>query len=118
VRLAPAGRAGVSLVTVMSRARIACPTSSPLSVLLLAAVFAVLLQGAVLPHTHAGVGPGLYNQDHDLSLLATLHGAAVLLDAQPAPHVIVLVSTVTLARAGSPAAPARSTADSRAPPLA
>jgi hypothetical protein len=118
VRLARAGGAGVSLVSDMSRARIARPTSSPLSVLLLAAVLAVLLQGAVLPHTHAGVGPGLYNQDHDLSLLATLHGAAVLLDAQPAPLVIVVVSTVALAGADSPPALARSTADSRAPPLA
>ena len=118
MRLAPAGRAGVSLVSVMSRARIALPTSSPLSALLLAAVLAVLLQGAVLPHTHAGVGPGLYNQDHDLSLLATLHGAAVLLDAQPAPLVVVVVSAVTLTGTEAPAAPARSTADSRAPPLA
>ena len=118
MRLALAGRAGVSLVAVMPRARIARPTSSPLSVLLLAAVFALLLQGSCLPHTHAGVGPGLYNQDHDLSLLATLHGAAVLLDAQPAPLVVLVVSAVTPARTGSPAAPARSTADSRAPPLA
>jgi hypothetical protein len=118
VRLAPAGGAGVSLVSVMLRARIAPPASSPLSVLLLAAVLAVLVQGAVLPHTHAGVGPGLYNQDHDLSLLATLHGAAVLLDAQPAPLVVVVVSAVTPAGTESPAAPARSTADSRAPPLA
>ena len=118
MRLARTGRAGVSLVTVMSRARIARPTSSPLGFLLLVAVFALLLQGACLPHTHAGVGPGLYNQDHDLSLLATLHGAAVLLDAQPAPLVVVVVSAVTPAGTESPAAPARSTADSRAPPLA
>jgi hypothetical protein len=118
VRLARAGGAGVSLVTVMSRARIARPMSSPLSVVLLAAVLALLLQGACLPHTHTGVGPGLYNQDHDLSLLAILHGAAVLLDAQPAPLVVVMVSAVTPAGTGSPAAPTRSTADSRAPPLA
>jgi len=118
VRLAPAGGAGVSLDSGMSRARIALPASSPLSVLLLAAVLAVLVQGAVLPHTHTGVGLGLYNQDHDLSLLATLHGAAVLLDTQPAPLVVVVVSAVTLAGTEAPTAPARSTADSRAPPLA
>jgi len=102
----------------MSWARIARLKSSPLSVLLFAALCALLLQGACLPHTHTGVGAGLYNQDHDLSLLATLHGAAVLLDAQPAPLVVVVVSTITPAGADSPAAPARSTADSRAPPLA
>ena len=102
----------------MSRARIARPTSSPLSVLLLAAVVALLLQGACLPHTHTGVGPGLYNQDHDLTLLATLHGAAVLLDAQPAPLVLCRGQCGHAWRAEAPAAPARSTADSRAPPLA
>ena len=63
--------------------------------------------------------PGSYNQDHDLTLLATLHGAAVLLDAQPAPLVFSEVSAV--APAGTAARgprPLRSTADSRAPPLA
>ena len=108
---------GVSLVTVMSRARLGRLTSSPLRFLLLAAILTMLLQGACLPHTHAGVGPGLYNQDHDLTLLATLHGAAVLLDAQPAPLVLCEVSVVTPAGITAPAAPARSTADSRAPPL-
>jgi hypothetical protein len=102
----------------MSRARLGRLTSSPLRFLLLAAVVAMLLQGACLPHTHAGVGPGLYNQDHDLTLQATLHGAAVLLDAQPAPLVFSEVSAVPPVGTSSPAAPARSTADSRAPPLA
>jgi hypothetical protein len=107
---------GVSLVTVMSR--LGRLTPSPLRFLLLAAVVTMLLQGACLPHTHTSVGPGLYNQDHDLSLLAMLHGAAAVLDAQPAPLVVVVVSAVTPAGTESPAAPARSTADSRAPPLA
>jgi hypothetical protein len=116
--LAPRGRVGVFLVTVMSRARSGRLTSSPLSLLLLVALAALVLQGACLPHTHTGVGPGLYNQDHDLSLLATLHGAAVLHDAQPAPLVVLVVSVLTPTWTGSPVAPARSTADSRAPPLA
>jgi hypothetical protein len=102
----------------MLRARIARPTSSPFGLLLLVAVAALLLQGSCLPHTHTGVGAGFYNQDHDLSLLATLHGAAVLLDAQPAPLVVVVVSTIAPAGAESPAAPARPLAESRAPPLA
>ncbi|HVG80040.1 MAG TPA: hypothetical protein VNF03_17965 [Patescibacteria group bacterium] len=105
-------------MTVMSRARTGRLAFSPLSLLLLAALTAVVLQGACLPHTHAGVGPGLYNQDHDLSLLATLHSAAVLHDAQPAPLVVFVVSALTPTGTGSPVAPARSTADSRAPPLA
>ena len=44
-----------------------------------------------MPHTHAGVGAGVYNQDHDLTLLATLHGAAMLAESPPAPLVFVLV---------------------------
>ena len=116
--LAPAGRSGVSLVTAMSRARTGRLTLSPLSLLVLAALAAILLQGACLPHTHTGVGPGLYNQDHDLSLLATLHGAAVLHGIQTAPLVVFVVSALTPTGTGSPVAPARSTADSRAPPLA
>ena len=104
-RLAPQGRAGVSLVTVMSRARLGRLTSSPLSFCYSPPSSTLLLQGACLPHTHTGVGAGLYNQDHDLSLLATLHGAAVLLDAQPAPLVSVVVSAVTPAGVTAPAAP-------------
>jgi len=100
----------------MSRVRPA--SRRTLSLLLLLAVAAALLQGASVPHTHAVSKPGIYNQDHDLVLLATLHSAAVLHDAQPAPLVVFVVSALTPTGTGSPVAPARSTADSRAPPLA
>jgi hypothetical protein len=89
-----------------------------LGLLLLLAVAAVLLQGASAPHTHAVSKPGLYNQDHDLVLLATLHGAAVLADASPVPLVFVLVAAIVLLAIGPPASTARSTCDSRAPPRA
>ena len=101
----------------MSRARIARPTSLLLSLLLLA-VAALLLQGASLPHTHAGGGAGVYNQDHDLTLLATLHGAAVLAESPPAPLVFVLVVTLVALAIGTPASAARPTFACRAPPLA
>ena len=78
----------------------------------------MLLQGATLPHTHAVARPGLYNQDHDLALLATLHGAAVLADAPPTPLVFVLVATIAVLAIRPPAAAARPTCDTRAPPLA
>src|SRR5215470_1989378 len=51
---------------------------SPLGLLLLVAVAAVVVQGGSVPHTHAGIAPGFYNQDHDGSLLATLHGMATV----------------------------------------
>jgi|SRR5690349_14508277 len=87
-----------------------------LGLLLLVAIAAVLVQGAIVPHTHAGVGPGLYNQDHDLALLATLHGAAVLLDAQPAPFVFAALTALVPPVSPALDSTARSAADSRAPP--
>lgn len=86
--------------------------------LLLVVATALLLQGAVTPHTHAGARPGVYNEDHDLALLATLHGAAVLHDAHPAPFVFLVSVAVIAAGTCVPASTPRSTADSRAPPLA
>ncbi len=89
-----------------------------LGVLLFLAVTGLLLQAASVPHTHAASTPGFFNQDHDLVLLATLHGAAVLADATPAPLVVVLVAAVTPPATRPPASAARSTSDSRAPPHA
>jgi hypothetical protein len=88
-----------------------------LGFLLLVAIAVVFVQSAIIPHTHAGVGPGLYNEDHDLALLATLHGAAVLLDAQPAPFVFAAVPVLLPPGGPAPASTPRSTADSRAPPV-
>ena len=100
----------------MSRLR--CIARSPVVLLLLAAVAAVVLQGGSVPHTHAGIGPGLYNQDHDLSLLATLHGAATISAAQPAlVPFVALSSVVAMATDPIDSAP-RPAADSRAPPRA
>ena len=91
---------------------------SPLGLLLLVAVAAVVLQGGSVPHTHRGVGPGFYNQDHDGALLATLHGVATI-TAAPATlqPVVVLASLVPLALAHVDSTP-RSSAPSRAPPHA
>lgn len=89
-----------------------------LGLLLLLAVAGLVLQGASAPHTHAASKPGIYNQDHDLVLLATLHGAAVLADAPPAPFVFVLVAAIALLAIRPPASAPRSTCDCRAPPHA
>ncbi len=87
-----------------------------LGALLLAVTAAILLQGGSVPHTHVGVGPGLYNQDHDLALLATLHGAAALAATQTAPVVLAVVITVTSPATDRAASAPRPSADSRAPP--
>jgi hypothetical protein len=100
----------------MSRLR--CIARSPLALLLLAAVAAVVAQGGSVPHTHAGIGPGLYNHDHDLSLLATLHGAATISAAQPAMVPFVALSSVAPTVTDPIDSAPRPAADSRAPPLA
>jgi hypothetical protein len=94
------------------------PSRRLLGAFLLVALAALLLQGATVPHTHAGVSPGLYNQDHDLALLATLHGAAILHDTEFVPLVLAAGSAPAPLSRRTPASPPQSTADSRAPPRA
>jgi hypothetical protein len=86
--------------------------------LLLLAVAALLLQGASLPHSHASARPGLYNQDHDSTLLATLHSIAMVAEAAPVPLGFALVGAIALLAIRPPASAARPTCESRAPPLA
>jgi hypothetical protein len=89
---------------------------SPLALLLFLAAATVVLQGGSVPHTHAGIGPGFYNQDHDGALLATLHGIATFSAAQPAVEPVnVLVSLAPPQSAARDSEP-RAIADSRAPP--
>ena len=83
---------------------------------LLLSVVALLLAGASLPHTHAGSSPGLWNADHDLTLMAAFGTHACQLDAMPVIGIaLVLAAAVSLAAAQVGPAPAR-LSDSRAPP--
>lgn len=93
-------------------------SSRVLRLLLLLAVAGLVLQGASVPHTHVESGPGFYNHDHDLVLLAALHGAAVLADVAPAPLVVLLVAAIALLAIRPPASAPRPTCDCRAPPRA
>ena len=100
----------------MSRLRRHARSHRLLGALVLAAVAALLLQSASVPHTHAGIRPGLYNQDHDLALLATLHSAATLSGVQAAPAVLVAVTDVPVVGADRADSASPRSADSRAPP--
>ncbi len=83
---------------------------------LLLGVVALVLAGASLPHTHAGSTPGLWNADHDLTLMAAFGTHACQLDAMPVIGIaLVLAAALSLAAARLAAAPAR-LCDSRAPP--
>ena len=75
-----------------------------------------LLSAASIPHSHGPGLPGLYNQEHDLSYLATFGGGAPLPDAPSATPLVVLVVLVAAASAGVPPVVWRRHADSRAPP--
>ena len=83
---------------------------------LLLAVVALLLAGASLPHTHAATVPGIWNADHDLTLMAAFGNHACQLDAMPVLGIaLVLAATISLAATHPVAAPRR-LSESRAPP--
>ena len=79
-------------------------------------VVALLLAGASLPHTHAGSIPGIWNADHDLTLMAAFGTHACQLDAIPVLGLaVVIAAAISLAATRLAAAPAR-LFGSRAPP--
>ncbi len=83
---------------------------------LLLGVVALLLAGASLPHTHIASAPGLWNADHDLTLMATFSTSACQLDAMPVIGIaLVLAAAISLAAVRLAAAPVR-LSDPRAPP--
>jgi len=76
-----------------------------------------LLSAASIPHSHGPGLPGLYNQEHDLSYLATFSASGLLPDAPSAAPLVVLVVLLVAAGVGAPPIVWRRLADSRAPPL-
>lgn len=92
-------------------------TRSRVALLLLLLAIPLLLQAASLPHTHAGAPAGLFNQEHDLTLLATAAAAAT--PAVTGAVVLLLPVGEALASLapGPPVGPNARRADSRAPPL-
>ena len=84
--------------------------------LLVVALAGLVLAGGSLPHTHVAGTPGVWNLDHDASLMAAFGLGAALPDGPPA-VALVLVVTLALARAAARLAAAPCClADSRAPP--
>ena len=91
----------------------------PVRPVLLVALLALplLLQGATLPHSHFGAPDGLFNQEHDLTLLA-ITGTVASLDATGPAVTLVLVVTALVVSARRRVVPTRArAADSRAPPV-
>jgi hypothetical protein len=99
------------------RGRSALITALLPTILVGLAVAGLLLGAAGIPHSHSPGLPGLYNQEHDLSYLATFGGGAPLPDAPSAAPLVVLVVLVAVAGVGAPPIVWRRHADFRAPPL-
>ena len=77
----------------------------------------LLLQGASEPHTHLGAPAGLFNQEHDLTLLATVGTVASADAAVPAVIVVPVVTAVAALPRWQPSTTLARAADSRAPPV-
>jgi hypothetical protein len=87
--------------------------------LLFVAVAALLAGSASISHTHVSSTPGLFNEEHDLTYLATLGaGSGVVPDAPSSAPFAVVESWITVHAPASPPAAATRDQDSRAPPLA
>lgn len=82
------------------------------------ALMALVVNAGTVPHVHASLTPGVFNEDHDLSSLATLGSGSGLVPQTPS---IVPFDTASPLVAGPPAREpvdrARRSADSRAPPV-
>jgi hypothetical protein len=86
------------------------------SVVLALCFGAMVLDGASLPHLHAKTSPGLYNQEHDLTLLAvSARAGAMPVSTAAVPFAALVVALVCVAATVPYVAPTRHTA-SRAPP--
>lgn len=90
----------------------------PVSLVLVGlALTGFVLAAATIPHSHVAGKPGLYNQEHDLSYLATFGSGGPLPDAPSAAPLVVLVVLVVAAGTGAAPVVSRRLAGSRAPPL-
>ena len=90
-------------------------TGAAFIVLMGLALTALLLAAGSVPHTHAGLQVGLYNQEHDLAYLATFSSAAPVPETASVP-VIVVIAVAACAVVVVLASRPRRRADSRAPP--
>ncbi len=87
------------------------------ALLLMLGIVGLLLAGGSLPHLHASGEFGMWNEDHDLSLMAALGTAGSPLDAMPVVAlVLALVLTLMPGVDRLASAPLRLSAP-RAPPL-
>jgi len=83
---------------------------------LLAALTMVVQTGSV-PHLHHSDTGGLFNQEHDLTLLATVGTVASDVPVVPAVIVVLVATAVASLARSRPATTFLRAADPRAPPV-
>ena len=88
-----------------------------LVVLLVLASAAMVLQVGSVPHTHAATHASLFNEEHDLTLLAGLAGHVVLGDVTLALTVDAASSPLSPFIPDRPVLHVGHSGDSRAPPV-
>jgi len=86
--------------------------------LLVLACAGMLAQTGSVPHLHQAHEPGIYNEEHDLTLLAALAAQALLVDGTPVPAARTVVGAPPTVVVERPAIRCPHAADSRAPPTA
>ena len=89
-----------------------------IALLLVLACAGMIAQAASLPHVHRAYEPGLYNEEHDLTLLAALAALALLTEGATAPSLEVVVGAPLPLISERPAICAAHADASRAPPAA
>jgi hypothetical protein len=85
--------------------------------LFLLAVTGMVLQAGSVPHVHAASHAGVYNEEHDLTLLAGLAGHLLLSDATPVLTFDSISALIPPYVPERPAARLARSGNSRAPPV-
>jgi hypothetical protein len=79
-------------------------------------LFTPVIEGATAPHTHTESGPGLYNADCPLAVVARLSGSAPVPDALPTLSNATVHAPVVVAATELPESEPSRHAGPRAPP--
>ncbi len=87
------------------------------TVLVALALLGLIVSIGTIPHSHIGPGPGFYNQEHDLAILAGV-GVAVATPEAPSVAPLLDVADALILAPALVSRPAHRGADSRAPPTA
>ena len=90
-------------------------TRPNIAALIVLVLVALVAQGACVPHTHTGQGVALFNQEHDLTLLAT-DGIAAPLPVAALLFVDMVTVSLTVPMPAAPIVFLSRDAESRAPP--